>query len=438
MQPSFHLSKAHRAGFFLIHLYAFSAWFNPILNHIAFIGLAGLGTLHRPTRAWLIQRTEARCAMGFAVLILALSLKGMLEFPHALPGQALTTSKWVLLSGFAFLLPWLSNSRIKPENLFGLALLGLLIGMLLHTAPGKLLRFNIGSDHTNWQPHFQFSTAGMAGLSGGLSLLGLLMFKERFFEEKNGAWRLKGPLWLIAVYLSGYMLIASQSRVSWLALGVTLPLGLLLRRKKAKGTQPVKRPHTANLMMLVVAFALIFGAWKNLAIFQERMTRDLEVFSATKTERFEGSSTGLRLKMMEFGLQSFSEHPILGWGNRGSASIAKEKGNERYRSPEPDGRLIWFPHLHNTYLEILVRFGGVGFLMFIAALLSCVLRLKRSLREETNPNALNVEVFTGMGLLFFAICGLAGFQIMQEEWRAPFSLLLALSFGAFTKVDGSR
>jgi hypothetical protein len=47
-------------------------------------------------------------------------------------------------------------------------------------------------------------------------------------------------------------------------------------------------------------------------------------------------------------------------------------------------------------------------------------------------------VFTGMGLLFFAICGLAGFQIMQEEWRAPFSLLLALSFGAFTKVDGSR
>lgn len=429
MQSSPPLCKAHRTGIFLIHFYALTAWLNPILNHIAFIGLFLLGAFHRPTRAWLGQSPEARGALGFALCILLLSVKGMIEFPHELPGQALTTSKWMLLSGFALLLPWISGSRINPENLFGLALLGLLIGMVLHTAPGKLIRFDIGSDHTNWQPHFQFSTAGMAGISGGLSLLGLIMYKERFLEEKGGSSRLKGLLWLIAAYLSGYMLIASQSRISWLALTITLPLGLFLRRNKTRPKPAAQSSGKANLIMIVVACALFFGAWKNFALFQERMMRDMEVFSATQSQHFEGSSSGLRLKMMEFGLKAFMAHPLLGWGNRGTASIAKEKGDARFRSPERDGRLIWFPHLHNTYLEILLRFGLVGFLLGIAALLASLLRVSRSISGTLDTPAQNAAIFTGMGILFFAICGMAGFQIMQEEWRAPFSLLLALAFG---------
>ena len=439
MPREIQLNKIQSAGVFLIHLYALSAWLNPTLNHLAFIGLAYLGLTDRPTRDWLMQKQVVRYSVGLAASILALSLRGIFEFNEQLANQALSTSKWILLSGFVFLLPWIANQRVKPENLFGLTLIGLLLGMLLNTSPGEILRFNIGSDHTNWQPHFQFSTAGMAGLSGGLCLAGLVMYIDCFFDcAKRQRW-VRGVFWFCAVYTAGYMFIASQSRISWLALLITLPTGMFVRRIYTKQKYREKAFAKPIFLIVCVVSVIALGAWKNSALFKERMTRDIEIFSVqNKSEQFESSSFGLRLKMLEFGYQAFSEHPILGWGNRGTASIAKEKGNERYRSPAPDGRLIWFPHLHNTYLEILVRFGGVGFLMFISALLSSLSRLGRSLREETNTNTLNTKVFTGMGLLFFAICGLAGFQIMQEEWRAPFSLLLALSFQAFSKVNGPR
>ncbi|MEY2697645.1 MAG: hypothetical protein RL333_1783 [Pseudomonadota bacterium] len=434
MPREIQLNKIQSAGVFLIHLYALSAWLHPTLNHLAFIGLAYLGLTDRPTRDWLIQKPVVRYSVGIAASILALSLLGIFEFNEQLANQALSTSKWILLSGFVFLLPWIANQRVKPENLFGLTLIGLLLGMMMNTSPWEILRFNIGSDHTNWQPHFQFSTAGMAGLSGGLCLAGLVMYIDCFFEcAKRQRW-VRGVFWFCAVYLAGYMFIASQSRISWLALLITLPTGMFVRRIYTKQKYSEKAFAKPIFLIVCVVSVIALGAWKNSALFKERMTRDIEIFSVQKSEQFEGSSFGLRLKMLEFGLQSIRQHPLLGWGNQGTASIARKTGDLRFRSPEPDGRLIWFPHLHNTYLEILLRYGLVGFFLFISALLASLLRLKRSISDQHDPRTLNALVFTGMGIVFFATCGLAGFQIMQEEWRAPFSLLFALAFAGRFRI----
>lgn len=437
MQRDAYINRTQRAGIFLIHFYALSVWLNPIMNHLAFIGLFCLALFDKTTRDWLFHHRAALYALGFALIILALSLRGMLEYTEQLPRQLLSTAKWTLLSGFVFLLPWMAHPKVKPANLFGLALVGLIIGMLLHTAPGKILRFNIGSDHTNWQPHFQFSTAGMAGLSGGVCLAGLVLYRDRFFEKATEHRWIRGLLWLLGLYLTGYMILASQSRISWLALLITVPVGLLIRQKHTKSRERRKGTAIPNLLVLGVAVALAFGAWKNSPLFQERMTRDIEVFASKRSASFEGSSFGLRLKMMEFGLRSISQHPLLGWGNRGTATIAKETADPRFRSPEPDGRLIWFPHLHNTYLEILLRYGLIGLLMTSSVLWVSLLHLKRSLASHPpDPEAITDLVFTGVGLSFFAICGLAGFQIMQEEWRAPFSLLLALSLSGSMGFKG--
>lgn len=129
-----------------------------------------------------------------------------------------------------------------------------------------------------------------------------------------------------------------------------------------------------------------------------------------------------------------SPTPIAGLGKSRDSIYRTKTGDLRFRSPEPDGRLIWFPHLHNTYLEILLRYGLVGFFLFISALLASLLRLKRSISDQHDPRTLNALVFTGMGIVFFATCGLAGFQIMQEEWRAPFSLLFALAFAGRFRI----
>jgi O-antigen ligase len=433
MQRENYLDRTQRAGIFLVHFYALSAWFNPILNHLAFIGLVCLGVIDRPTREWLIQQRIVRYALLFSLTILALSLRGMLEYNEQLPNQVLSTSKWILLSGFVFLLPWMNHQRVKPENLFGLALIGLLLGMLLHTAPGKILRFDIGSDHTNWQPRFQFSTAGMAGLSGGLCLAGLVMYRDRFFDRATGQGWSKAVLWLFAFYLTGYMLIASQSRINWLALFIILPAGLVLQRLHTRPENIRKSSGKTNLLVIGVIFALALGVWKNSAIFQERMTRDIEVLSEQKSKDFEGSSFGLRIKMMELGLLAAQKKPWFGWGNRGTSSITEEIGNKKYRSPEPDGTLIWFPHLHSSYLEILVRYGFIGLLIFGTAIASSLFRIAKSIVGAQNREIRESLTFSGLGLVMFAISNLASFRIMQEEWRAPFSMLMAI---AFTNLRG--
>lgn len=423
-------ARASRTVIFFLYAYAFSAWFNPILNHICTAALVIIGLSDTTIRSGIIRHPSFRPAVFFAIGILALSLRGMVIYPDLLGRQILDTSKWLLLPGFVFLIPWLEGNPDRCNKLLGFALLGLTLGEITHENPLKILSFNIGTDPGSWQPHFQFEPSGITGVAACIGLLGLIVFRHTFRPRPVRYGWIPTATGFTCFYLLGYMLIASQSRIGWLSLLLCLPLAWLGRPRTHAARESRTSPGLRHVLIIAVLAALALGIAKNADVFKARMSRDLAVLSGSTASIDENSSFGLRLKMMEFGVKAFKREPWLGWGNRGTPSIAKEFNDLRYRSPLPDGVLIWFPHLHNTYFEIAVRFGIAGILLFAAEVVFWTTTVSRGIRTAvtSNPETFRLLLFAALILLTLMICALAGFQILQESWRAAFSLSMAISF----------
>jgi O-antigen ligase len=364
-------------------------------------------------------------------MIIGLSTRGLFSYPDLVGRQLLDTVKWLLLTGFVFLIPWLEYNIERCKNMLGMVLAGLILGEVTHSPPLNILTFDIGSDPSSWQPHFQFEPSGITGVVACIALLGLSSFRSAFLA-KHEKWGLTlTVVWLLCTYLLGYMLIASQSRISWLAIILVMPLSWMTA-KDSRTNPDRKVTHRIPKILIVPLLAVIaLGVAKNSSVFTERMSRDLTILSAHSSSAIdENSSFGLRMKMAEFGAKAFLREPLMGWGNRGTPSIAKEFNDLRYRSPLPDGELIWFPHLHNTYLETALRFGAIGIAFFVACFALYTIYMYRAIRsaKAENTEASRILGFAASCMLTLVICAVAGFQILQESWRAAFWISMALSF----------
>jgi len=211
----------------LLSVYALSGWTSPPLNHMAILGLWTILLIQPSGRAWLRQHPLSRYLGLFVVLIGALSVRGMVNHPTHLASQILETAKWLLLPGFIAVA---YGMNAQPQRVLGLwlgLLLGLMLGLVVHAPLIALLQFDVTFER---QPNFQFSRAGMVGLASSVSLLSLVILLPRLGMLEK---RYRFPAWLLwglSSYLSVFMLLASQSRISWLALMVVLPCVLLALR----------------------------------------------------------------------------------------------------------------------------------------------------------------------------------------------------------------
>ena len=81
------------------------------------------------------------------------------------------------------------------------------------------------------------------------------------------------------------------------------------------------------------------------------------------------TSVTKRLWMWRFGIERWEERPILGWGPRNLHFVAKDYPIIK--------KLPHVSMLHNTYVDILARFGLIGFVLYAV---QCLLVLGGTLR----------------------------------------------------------
>ena len=118
---------------------------------------------------------------------------------------------------------------------------------------------------------------------------------------------------------------------------------------------------------IFVYFPQIFPDWQ----------RNLERLAGTSSEIQDGTWTG-RLLIYEAGIELFWQHPYLGIGSGAFASTV-----------EPIfGRAIV---AHNTFLSVLTEGGIMGFLLFIAMIISIIPSL---LNRSTGSRAFSIILFT--------------------------------------------
>jgi O-antigen ligase len=174
------------------------------------------------------------------------------------------------------------------------------------------------------------------------------------FAVKGWTWKALGILF----FFSGITLsFLSASRGGWLA--IILALLTILSLVQVEGR--IKKAHIV-IFILSLLTLLLYLFWDFLPI-QVRVEQAIQGFKSYLEGDYR-SSVGYRFEMWKAGWYGFLDKPWFGWGFTNYNEVFKkylELGLVR-----GNGNLL-FGHPHNDFIQILVEFGLVGFIIVMSA-----------------------------------------------------------------------
>ncbi len=407
-----------------LYLFACFAWLG---TTPATLGLA-LSTL-----AWLMSRPDWRALAHEPVALCALLFGGFV-FLHSLIMAILApsgTSPWMTLAtGLAWLkllllIPvghWCAGRPQRVRRLLLLGALGFTVAVLRKI---DWAQFGPGFFTTRFESYLP---AIAFGLLSGLGALGLVALRQAFWSWW-GTWiwpgRLLWALWL-AWMLEG--LVLSQSRGSWLAFLGGLSVLLLgeWRARNRSGLEWLRQhPRQVLLIGLLLAGGLLVHHETLLKRFTEHT--DTLVQIAHGTPDIASDPVGLRLKAWLFAFELWRERPWFGWG-AGSSRTLIAHSNRPWDLFDHDH---WLPHLHNTYLELLVQFGLTGLILFTSWLVALVWAGHQAQRSGLLPS--DLWRLYGATLVCILIWCLFDYRAVHVDWLFLW-LLIAGSLDGFKRA----
>jgi O-antigen ligase len=405
-------------------VFAFLAFCSPY-GALAGFGLAALALVaSREARSALAADPVQRLAAFTALCLVARAAWATAEFPEALDLQLKSLGRWLLCLGFPAVAWWLGGNPGRARAALLAAFAGLVLGLLAAARRPDLLVFRIGR-----QTGFQMP-AECAGLVSATALLGLLLFSGAALKAPVGKWgrALRLAFFAVGLYLMAYMLVASQSRISWIAL-LVVGLGVAVPRFRRGRGQPAKLP-----IFPVLALALVAGGIAlNTEAIRSRIAPDREV--ATKILRGETadlpvSSFRYRFAVQRFGFEKWLERPVFGWGPGSTHYLIRNSGRTELINQTAGGR--WMGQLHNTYLEVLLQFGLAGAALFLALGWRLIRAAARAKVRQRLPEDLFLFATGSMGIL--AIWATSSYGLMVDDWPHwwPYwILLMGLAYSFF-------
>lgn len=405
--------------------FALTAWMSPSASGLA-LGLCLLAlVLSREARSALAGDPAFRYALIFGLYLLAQTVLGVVRFPETLSRQMTDCGNWLVLTFGFFVIGWWLRADPRRINLVLMAAaLGLWLGLLGQARWRDLLAFRTGG-----QTGFQM-TAGCSGLISATVMLGLLLFSGRIIGAPVRPWQkaVRIAAWSGGVYLSAYMLIASQSRTAWGAVLIVFPAVLgyrYFRTARARGTAP-RRPPLAHLLILGL---LAGGLWLNKEALLNRIGPDREAVATIlrgqeeRLPQLPESSLKYRYQVQKFGLEKWLERPWLGWGTGSTRHLIATSGRPGLWNHTVGH---WVNHLHSAYLEILVRFGLLGVALLAVGAWKIRGRLNATEFRRRMPEDYLLFFLGSLGLT--AIWASNVFQLLTVYWRPYWLLLLGLGY----------
>jgi O-antigen ligase len=416
--------------------FAFFAWLSTAGANIAFILL--LATLALDRDAYKTLRTDLVFIMTviFGTYIIFKTL-----WPHPESAEIRNmrwddAGRWLKLLAFVAM-AW--QLRKKPELIkyvMVLGLLGLLLGTLIEANLIELVQAKIPT-----RTGFKLSI-GFSGFINSIAIFGLLIFAPRiFYWPQTTQYKIIiGILWSISVFITLYSVITSQSRQSWLVdTVIAIPiLALFYAKKSLKNKTFLIR----SFAPIAIALALIGGlAISNFSLITSRLQAEQTTIDAIR--KVDGStipktSLGYRFNVLVFGLRKWAERPMMGWGTGSTKFLIKNSGHEELKLDEHWEGTDWLVHFHNTYLELLVRFGVVGALL--CTIISFL--LIKSLVGAYLRNSLSFDyfIFFAGSFAILAFSALFGIRALHIEGRAFLILLFGIIYSLDNQshLDGSK
>ena len=333
---------------------------------------------------------------------------------------------------FVLMAFWLAGSERKILWFFGLALIGLLFspwslgggwGEIMSGLQGERIDFGIrNSQHT--------------GILFGLAALFLLVFFRRLVFGGN-VW-LRGGVWLAALVFCLYVVFATHTRSVPLAFAVlaliAVLVGLWLLVFRSRYTVALihhNRVVVATLLLTVsvaaVALTVFFATMDQAGDSgYQRLVDDVEMLAQARSGDLSDlprTSMGYRVVSWRAALEWFGQRPVTGWGGNAGGLVIEH--TEWLRAYIGD---LSLGHLHNSYAELLVRYGLLGFSLYLVLMVWTAKGAHRAWKNGNMPG--DFLIFFLVFFVFWTIVNL--FESYMFYWTGVyvFNLVMAalLSF----------
>jgi O-antigen ligase len=256
----------------------------------------------------------------------------------------------------------------------------------------------IGNTTSNWwnvATRLSFTGADPNEFSGLISALSVFPLYLIFYSNKKSF-----LLGFISFLLSSYAILQTLSRGGILTLLFTFSIFLLIYFK-----DNFKKISTIVIFILIFILIIINMGFININPLIER-------FTGQHVENVSDLTTG-RFDLWLIALREISTKPILGFGGSGSTPLwltGKYIGSNKV--------------LHNLYLEVLLRYGIIGFFSFLFILFIIIkdlLNLRRYISVIPNLKLLLLP-FISLATLLFAGMGLTWL------WREIIWFLIGINY----------
>jgi len=327
---------------------------------------------------------------------------------------------WIALLQFVPFAYWAAGREDRAQRLLFLALIGFTLDILRDI---DWATFNAAFFSTRFGANLP---ANAFGMFTGLGILGLVAMRSRFWErlptgERRWLWI---GVWVLLAAVMAEGLALSLSRGSWLAF-VAAVVALLVAEWRAGRTK--NQGSRANVFGTAALFALILAVLVglNAGSIKGRLAADSGTIDQITQGRITAppsDSAGLRLHVWRFGLEKWAERPWFGWGAGSSYYLIEHSGRPDLR----DGA-FWLDHLHDTYLEILVQFGAVGF--GLISLMSAVLVL--GVAQECRAGRMSGDLcrLFAASLVFVLVWDLFEYRVVKHDWTFFWILFAGTAYG---------
>jgi O-antigen ligase len=170
------------------------------------------------------------------------------------------------------------------------------------------------------------------------------------------------------------------------------------------------------LLLSLVAAGALWGAFGG--SMQARFASEVNLLpelTHLEVDKLPYSSGPARLHLAAWGMRLFRERPVFGWGP-GTEATTYLAANGFHGLRDGFLRVVrHFAHLHNVYVEILVRFGLVGAALFVASFAL----LYRSPFQNWRQGVIPTDFFMGGVTILLAtlFSGIYEFRMLHTDFR---------------------
>ena len=429
------LTSSDAIGGFGLFLFLLFFQLNATVAYIGLLVMASVFAVQAKTWMPLIKRDSvASVYLLISLYVVFFTIWAIVEFPATSEDQRKMLFNWL---HWLFFIPvaWQQFRHRKYIDT-----------MLLMLAAGVLIRIIVNFPWADFGKLFQTERTGF-GMSmtvfapiASSTVLGLLLLAPRIATQISTTtrWplRLKTLGWLLASAILLESIVLTQTRGVWLASALVFPVALIVRYRSSLASHMKISIKSIAMLVLLCGFAGLFVVKNYQTIFNRINSEQVQPQPEVIKQQIQGqeviltTSVGYRKILLEIGWRKWKERALLGWGPGTTEELLKQENNPLFSQSVTlkDGstETLHLYHLHNLYLEFLVRFGVLGTLLFLTLPVLLMSNVWKAQANGSIPWDYVCFLFAGWTLM--AITSFFDFLLYKYAWRNYCVIWAALTY----------